>query len=213
MLLVENSMTREVVTIEPNTSAADALALCRERRIRHLPVLEEGRLVGIVSDRDLRSAAPALGDPNRAAALEQIRARDVMNQRVVTAHPKEPIEEAAREMYERRIGCLPVMEGEKLVGIVTSSDVMRALVRLFRAHEPGSPIEIETPNRRRALAEVVDVIQDSGVNIVSVLTSPDDDETGKVSLMFRLGTINPNPVVERLKEAGYRVLWPPQREV
>ncbi len=69
MLLVEDSMTREVVTLAPETTAKEALDLCRERRIRHLPVLEGGRLVGIVSDRDLRSATPAFGDPARAAAL------------------------------------------------------------------------------------------------------------------------------------------------
>jgi acetoin utilization protein AcuB len=73
MLLVRDSMTRNVVTLSPQTTAAEALALCREKGIRHLPVMEEGRLVGMVSDRDLRSATPALGDPARAEALQKIR--------------------------------------------------------------------------------------------------------------------------------------------
>ena len=71
-MLVKDSMTREVAVLSPRATAAEALGLCRERRIRHLPVLEEGRLVGIVSDRELRSAASALGDPERASALEVI---------------------------------------------------------------------------------------------------------------------------------------------
>src|SRR3712207_2503164 len=107
MLLVEDSMTREVITLEPDATAAEALALCREQRIRHLPVLEKGHLVGIASDRDIRSASPALGDPDRAAALERTQVADVMNREVVTAHPGDPIEDAASEMYERKIGCLP----------------------------------------------------------------------------------------------------------
>src|SRR5919206_4177746 len=87
MLLVKDSMTREVVALSPRTTAAEALAVCREGRIRHLPVLEGERLVGIVSDRDLRSAAPAFGDPERASALEKIELSEVMTGDVVTASP------------------------------------------------------------------------------------------------------------------------------
>src|SRR3712207_8309308 len=100
-------MTRGVVVLAPETTAGEALALCRERRIRHLPVLEAGRLVGIVSDRELRSAAPGLGDPGRAPALEQARVSEVMTRDVVTNRPDPPIEEAANRMREKRRGCLP----------------------------------------------------------------------------------------------------------
>src|ERR671914_2595079 len=119
MLLVEDSMTRDVAALSPETTAGEALALCRERRIRHLPVLKEGRLAGIVSDRDLRSAAPALGDPGRASALEKIQVSDFMTRDVVSARPDDPTEEAANKMRERRIGCLPVVEDGTLVGILT----------------------------------------------------------------------------------------------
>lgn len=210
--MVEDSMTREVATLEPGTSAAEALTLCRERRIRHLPVLEEGRLVGIASDRDLRSASPALGDPDRAAALERIRVADVMNREVVTAHPEDPVEDAASEMYERKIGCLPVMREGNLVGIITSSDVMHALVMLLGAHEPGSPVEVELPRDPGALAEVAGVIKDSNITVVSVLTPPDHGD-GKMSMIFRLATIDPHPAITGLEAAGYRVLWPPERSV
>ena len=78
-------MTRRLVTLSPEASVAEALTLCRERRIRHIPILEEGRLVGIVSDRDLRDASPALGDAERLLALQEIRVGDVMTQEVSTA--------------------------------------------------------------------------------------------------------------------------------
>src|SRR5215216_5259307 len=104
MLLVRDSMTRDVVTLSPQTTAAEALALCREKGIRHLPVMEEGRLVGMVSDRDLRSATPALEDPARAEALKKIRVRGVMVRDVLAAHPEDPIEEAANTMRERKVG-------------------------------------------------------------------------------------------------------------
>ncbi|MCA1688783.1 MAG: CBS domain-containing protein [Actinobacteria bacterium] len=136
MLLVRDWMTRNLVTLSPEASVAEALTLCRGRRIRHIPILEERRLVGIVSDRDLRDASPALGDPERANALQKLQVRDVMTREVITADPLDPIENAAQLMYEHKINALPVVdEGssvaeEELLGIVTSSDVMRALVML-----------------------------------------------------------------------------------
>src|SRR5436305_7192064 len=133
-------MTQDPITLPPEASVAEALTLCRERRIRHIPILEEGRLIGIVSDRDLRDASPALGEPERASALQEIRVGDVMTPEVSTVNPQDSIENAAQEMYELKIESLPVVaeravvdEGsavveEELLGIVTSSDVMRALV-------------------------------------------------------------------------------------
>jgi acetoin utilization protein AcuB len=209
MLLVRDSMTREVLTVGPETTAAEALALCRGARIRHLPVLEGGRLVGIISDRDLRSATPALGDPDRAAALERIRVSDEMALGVQTASPEDPIEHAATEMYERKIGCLPVVDGDELVGIVTSSDVMNALVRLLGVHEPGSRVEVALSGRAGELAGVVGILQTEGVNIVSVLTAPDEDGAKGSVAVFRIDTIDPRSIVESLKEAGYTVRWPP----
>nr|MBA4115852.1 CBS domain-containing protein [Rubrobacter sp.] len=110
MLLVRDWMAREVVTVETGTTVAEALALCRKHGIRHLPVLEGGRLIGVISDRDLRSATPALGDPSRAEALERIRVGDEMTRDVATARPEDPVEDVAAAMYEGNIGCLPVVD-------------------------------------------------------------------------------------------------------
>lgn len=209
MLLVQDSMTREVVTLAPETTAAEALKLCRERGIRHLPIVEGEDLVGMVSDRDLRSATPALGDPARAAALERIVVSDVMAHDVATARPDDPIEMAANAMRERGIGSLPVVEDGRLVGIITSSDVMDALVQLVGAHEPGSRLEISMPDKPGSLAEVAALFRDADVNVVSVVTGPSAGSGGRVGV-FRAGTIDPGPVVKLLEEAGYPVLWPPQ---
>jgi acetoin utilization protein AcuB len=211
MLQVKDSMAREVTTLSPGDTAADALALCRERRIRHLPVLEDGRLVGIVSDRDLRSATPAFGDPARSAALSEVRVGDVMAREVVTADPDDPIDEAANTMRERRINCLPVLEGGELVGIVTSSDVMESLVYLLGAHEPGSRMEVVVPDRPGTLAGVAGLIGELGINIISVVTGPrtEEDPPSRVAI-FRVDTINPSRAADILEKAGYVVLWPPR---
>jgi acetoin utilization protein AcuB len=216
VLLVKDSMTREVVTLSPEDTAKTALALCRERRIRHLPVLEEGRLVGIASDRDFRAAAPPLGDRGRTAALAEIRVGEVMAREVVTALPDDPIEQAANTMRERRIGCLPVVEDGELVGIITASDVMNALVYLVGAHEPGSRMEISLPDRPGSLAGAAGVFGMCGINIVSAAMGTtreptDEGATRERIVVFRVDTIDASGVIRYLEEAGYTVLWPPQQ--
>ncbi len=206
MLLARDWMTRRIVTLSPEASVAEALTLCRERRIRHIPILEEGRLVGIVSDRDLRDASPALGDAERASALQEIRVGDVMTREVSTADPRDSIENVAQEMYELKIGSLPVVAEEELLGIVTSSDVMRALVTLAGLPEPGCRIEVRAPNRGGILAEVAGKIQDLEVDIFSVLSDP-DWRSGNRTMVFQLVTTDPSSVMHSLETAGYEVSW------
>jgi len=215
MLLVKDSMTREIVTLAPDETVGTALALCRERRIRHLPVLSEGRLVGIVSDRDLRSATPAFGEPERAAALQKVLVEDVMTSDVIFALPDDPIEQASNTMRERRIGCLPVVEGGEIVGILTVSDVMTALVYLVGANEPGSRMEIAVPDRPGSLAGAAGIFGMCGINIVSAAMGPtrEPEEEGAIReriVVFRVDTIDTTEVVGYLEEAGYSVLWPPK---
>jgi acetoin utilization protein AcuB len=218
MLLVRDWMTEHLVTLSPEASVAEALTLCRKRRIRHIPILDEGRLVGIVSDRDLRDASPALGDPERARTLQEIRVADVMSREVITVHPQDSIENAAQQMYELKIESLPVVsEGavagagstvaeEEVLGIVTSSDVMRALVTLAGLPEPGCRIEVSVPNREGILAEVAGKIREVEVDIVSVLSDP-DRRSGQRTMVFQLATADPSSVMQSLKRAGYEVSW------
>ena len=218
MLLVRDWMTENLVTLSPEASVAEALTLCRERRIRHIPILEEGRLVGLVSDRDLRDASPALGEPERARTLQEIRVAEVMTREVITVDPQDSIENAAQQMYELKIESLPVVtEGavadggsmvaeEEVLGIVTSSDVMRALVTLAGLPEPGCRIEVSVPNKEGILAEVAGKIRDLEVDIFDVLSDP-DRRSGKRTLIFQLATADPSSVMQSLKRAGYEVTW------
>ena len=218
MLLVRDWMTEHLVTLSPEASVAEALTLCRKRRIRHIPILEEGRLVGIVSDRDLRDASPALGDPERARTLQEVRVAAVMSREVITVDPQDSIENAAQQMYELKIESLPVVsEGavadgrsavakEEVLGIITSSDVMRALVTLAGLPEPGCRIEVSVPNREGILAEVAGKIRELEVDIVSVLSDP-DRRSGQRTMVFQLATADPSSVMQSLKTAGYEVSW------
>src|ERR687893_1232352 len=218
MLLVRDWMTENLVTLSPEASVAEALTLCRKRRIRHIPILEQRRLVGIVSDRDLRDASPALGDPERTRTLQETRVADVMSREVITVDPQDSIVNAAQQMYELKIESLPVVaegpvadEGsavaeEEVLGIVTSSDVMRALVMLAGLPEPGCRIEVRAPDRAGVLAEVAGKIHELEVDIFSVLSDP-DRRSGNRTMVFQLVCVDPSGVMEGLKMAGYEVSW------
>jgi acetoin utilization protein AcuB len=207
VLLMQDWMKQKVLTLGPEASAFEALRLCRERRIRHIPVVKDERLVGIISDRDLRDASPPLGDPERVSTMKEILLEEVMTREVITTHPEDTIVHAAREMYERKIESLPVVDEEKLLGIVTSSEVMRALIAVIGVHEPGhSRIAVQTL-KPGDLAEVSDIIQGRGVDIFSVLSSPGKVTSHDRTLVFQVATRDPSSIIQGLQEAGYEVRW------
>ncbi|HEY7362851.1 MAG TPA: CBS domain-containing protein [Methylomirabilota bacterium] len=143
---VREVMTKDPITIDPEAPLETAAAVMREREVRHLPVVDEsGRLIGIITDRDLRGAllAPALAEHLSVATqrrlrglgseLGNLRVRDAMTWDAVTIGPEAPIARAAALMFEGRISSLPVVERERLVGIVTERDVLRALAATLPA--------------------------------------------------------------------------------
>lgn len=204
MLRVRDAMTREVVTVGPEAGVNEAWGLCRENNIRHIPVVEGGRLVGIVSDRDLRDVSPPRGGQDEENTLGYVRVRDIMSTKVVTAHPLDTIDHAARVIYENRFNCLPVCDEGDIAGIITSSDLVRTLVELVGAQGVGSWIEIEVPNEPGQLAEVTSVIKERHVNIASVFLAPASRETYR-TIVLRLETTDPTGVARSLQDAGYSV--------
>jgi acetoin utilization protein AcuB len=133
-----------------------------------------------------------------------VRLRDIMSTDLVTIHPLDTIEHAAREIYGRKIGCLPVVADGELVGIITSSDMMRTLIELVGAHGIGSWVEVEVPNQPGMLANVTDVIRERQVNIAGVFLAPAPRASNRL-IVLRLETTNPTGTVRSLEEAGYKV--------
>jgi acetoin utilization protein AcuB len=207
VLLVQDFMRRGALTLSPDASMFEAMRLCHDRRIRHIPILEDERLVGIISDRDIRDVSPPLGDSHRVSTMKEKRVGDVMTPKVVTTHPQDTIVHAAREMYERRINALPVVTEEGLVGIITTSDVMRALVTFSGGLEPGVSRIAVRARKPGALAEVADIIREQGVDVFSVLSSPQKISAYDRTLLFHLMIKDPSSVVRSLKGAGFEVSW------
>jgi acetoin utilization protein AcuB len=205
-MLVRSRMTADVIAASPTITLAEALTLTRKHRIRHLPVLENDRLIGLVTDRDLRLAMPPIWANEHEElrdALYQKKVADVMVKEIITTHPNIPIEDAARKLYEHRIGCLPVLDNDKLVGILTETDVLRSFVELFGKGDKSSRIEIRMQNRPGELARVVRLIGiDNKANITGMVVPPlggTDDSVAIVHIQVQ----DPQPILEQLRNLGY----------
>jgi acetoin utilization protein AcuB len=136
---VGEKMTREVITISPKEGVMVAKHILDEKRIRHLPVVSDGKLVGIITDRDIRrnlpSPVPGLEIHEMSYLLDKLQVQMVMTREVISVTPQTSIEAAANLLVAHKIGGLPVLDGERLVGIITEIDLLKALLK--REQEEG----------------------------------------------------------------------------
>ncbi|MGI6685488.1 MAG: CBS and ACT domain-containing protein [Bacillota bacterium] len=205
---VRSRMTKEPVTITKQTTIADALELMRKHNIRRLPVLENNKLVGIVTDRDLSEVSPSpattLSVFEINYLLAKMKIKDVLpkKQKVFTISPDAFIEEAAIIMREHKVGALPVMENNKLVGIITETNIFDAFIDLLGVREQGCRIDIEVADEPGVLANVTQIIKEDGANISRVAVFR---EEGKTYLVIRLTTFYGEPIIKTLEEHGYKI--------
>ncbi len=207
-MLVKDIMQTDVVTVTPDTRLPQMLRLLQPRGFRHVPVTEHGSLVGIISDRDLKQAMVSLaGAGAGGAALERARERltaaEIMMRGVTTIGPMFPAEEAARLMTTQKISALPVTEGDRLVGIVTETDILQLFVRAMGVLEPSSRLDVIFRGPTAGLGEVVRLVEETGTRISSVMTL--QSAVGEREVVLRVTTINPGPAVKALEARGYVV--------
>lgn len=208
-MIVEEIMKTEIVTVTPTVSIADTMRLMESKKIRHIPVTDANQqLVGIVTLSDIRDAAPSIFRANEHLEDLQKPIESIMKKDVITGHPLDFVEEIAALFYEHKIGCLPITNNQKLVGIVTETDILRTLVELTGAHQPGSQIEIRVPNLAGKLSDITSIIKSRKANILSVLVYPDKKDDQFKILVIRLQTMNPTALIQELKQSGHDVLWP-----
>lgn len=208
-MLVEEIMKRNVITLQPTATIKDALDLLNRHKIRHIPIVnEEHEVIGIVSDRDVRDASPSSFQKDADFRELTNEIQTIMSQPVVTIHPMDFVEEIAGIFYEKEFACLPVVSQEKLVGIVTEKDMLYTLIHLTGTHVQSSLIEVKVPDRPGMLPDVTSIFGKRKINIVSVLIYPYRNDPDYKILVFRIQTLNPMPVIQDLRQAGYQLLWP-----
>lgn len=209
-VIVEEIMRKNVVALSKDDIIANAIRLMNENKIRHLPIIDENQhLIGLVTDRDIRDATPSiLFETEKFKELLQNPLEMIMRTDIITGHPLDFVEEVSAIIYEHRIGCLPILKDDKLVGIVTETDLLRTLVELTGAHQPGSQIEIKVPNKAGMLSEITTVIRNRKANIQSVLVYPDKSDEKYKIIVLRVQMMNPLSIIQDLQDAGHQVLWP-----
>ncbi|TQS75445.1 CBS domain-containing protein [Ornithinibacillus gellani] len=208
-MLVEEIMKTDVITLPPTATIAEALQLLQEHRIRHIPIVdEEHQVIGIVSDRDVRDASPSIFEKNADNMELHREIQHIMSSPVITVHPLDFVEEIAKIFYDEEFAALPVIQNNKLVGIITEKDMLYTLIHLTGTHVQSSHIEVKVPDQPGILPEVATIFGIRKVNIVSLLVYPyRNDPTYKI-LVFRVQTINPGPIIDDLRNAGYELMWP-----
>ena len=207
---VAKRMKRNPVFVDETDSMKKAMDLLKEHEIRHLPVLKDGeKLVGILSERDIKQASPspatALEIREIYYLLDKIKVKQIMTRRPYTVSSSAPIEEAALILREKKIGCLPVVDNGKLVGILTETDIIDSFIDAMGVSGPGYRIELALANRPGMLFEVTKLLKDFDVNIVSVATSQHDDRDRKV-LVLRVETKNYKLLKAAIKKSGFELL-------
>ena len=202
-MLVREMMRSPVTTVQATARLQDASQLFRNLGFRHLPVLDGGRLVGVLTDRDLRWATSSLC-PEPRTLHDPI--RTAMSGPPITVDPLDPVEDAARIMREHKIGCLPVMDGPDLVGILTGMDILDTLILLTGTTLPSSRLEVSLADHPGELARLTAFLAERNVNIHSVLSYRIPDQAPRTVL--RVGSNQVRTLAEELSHAGFQVLWP-----
>lgn len=208
-MLVEEIMNTDVVTLSPTAKIAEALDLLQQHRIRHIIIVNEDlQIEGIVSDRDVRDASPSTFIEGADHRELQNEIQTIMSTPVVTIHPLDFVEEIAQIFYEEEFACLPVVQNNQLAGTVTEKDMFYTLIQLTGTHVQSSHIEVKVPHRPGILPDVAAIFGELKVNIVSVFIHPFKNNPNYKVLVFRIQTMNPLPVIQKLRDAGYELMWP-----
>ncbi len=187
-------MVRDVVTIASHAGIREALTVMKSHSVRHLPVVDGGRLVGLVTLGDLKQAI-------LASMIEQLLVRDVMVRDPYTTTKDTPLEKAAQLIYEQRIGCLPVVEEGSVVGILTVNDILKAFIDIMGVLKAGSRIDVILKNVHGSFDEVVGIIEDKGGYIISAgMTMNGDDNVHH----FRVSGGDTEAMARALTTLGYK---------
>jgi acetoin utilization protein AcuB len=204
-------MHTHLVTVAPDTSLRKAKEIIEEKKINHLLVVNNsGDLVGIVSDRDVRqsmaSPATALSVHELNYLLTQLTVENIMVKKIITISPGTTIERAANIMQENRINALPVVESEKLVGIITSTDVMGVLLRAIGFGEKSARFTVLVQDRIGIVAEVSKILKEKNISIRSFVTWPEKEYPGVFQLVMRVGLEDKDRAISALSDGGFKVL-------
>jgi acetoin utilization protein AcuB len=209
---VKDWMSKDLVTIEGDTSIMKASKVMKQNNIQHLPVLSQGRLVSIVSDRDLKEATPSkattLDIHEMYFLLDKVTVKSLMPKQLFTIAPGDTVEKAAAAMLKHHISALPVVDAQgTLAGIITKGDIFRAFVSISGIHQGALAMGLELPDQPGSIKTVTDVIRAHGGRIASILTGYEGAPEGSRQVFIRAKDIKDEPALRQELEAKSTVLY------
>jgi acetoin utilization protein AcuB len=208
---IKDMMTKNPVTADSETLVLDAQRIMKENNIRRLPIVDKGKLVGIITKHDLLEASPSpatsLSVFELNYLLSKMKVKEIMKKNPLTLTPDTPFEEALRLGQEKKIGSFPVVENGKLVGIATESDIIRFVTRVLGIKEEGSRITIEGLGGKLSdLEKIVSIANQHHTVILSMMSLPRPGNKDWM-IVLRLKTNDPDTIVKDFKKAGFNVTF------
>lgn len=219
-MLVGNWMSTTLVTVTPETSMMRASKTMKDKNVRGLSVVDDkGKLVGIVTDRDIKEASPSkattLDVHELYYLLSEIKVKDIMSTKLVTILPDQSVEKAAVLMMENKVGGLPVVDKEgKLVGVITHTDVFNVLISITGVLHGGLQIAIDLPDEAGTLGGVVAVMNEHNARIMSILTAYEPENTPSRKVFIRIQDMDralETKLMEELR-SKYKILFTQREE-
>jgi len=207
-VFVKDCMTTSPITIAKTTPILEALEKMKKLRVRQLPVTDKGRLVGLVTERELLTVTPSpattLSIFEMNYLLSKMVVSEVMQKDPITVGPDTTIEEAALIMRENKIGSLLVMEADELVGIITQTDIFDAFIEFFGLKKAGTRLVLQVYDRVGAIADLTEIIKRMNINIRALVVHRKDNDV--IHMVVRVNTVDPEPLVKELESKGIPVL-------
>ncbi|AQS58670.1 CBS and ACT domain-containing protein [Desulforamulus ferrireducens] len=207
-MFVKDCMTTSPITIAKSTPILEALEKMKKLKIRQLPVTDKGKLVGLVTERELLTVTPSpattLSIFEMNYLLSKMVVGEVMVKDPITVSPETTIEEAALIMRENKIGCLLVLEEEELTGIITQTDIFDAFIDFFGIRKAGARLVLEIRDRVGAIADITEIMKSMNVNIRAMVVHRRNNDL--FHIIVRVNTVEPEGLVKELEAKGFPVI-------
>lgn len=209
-MYVKNQMTTDVVTIFKNASIDLAFQLMIEKGCKQIPVVENSNLIGIVTEQLLSEVTPSkattLSMYELNYLLSKTKVKDIMATDMPTGSPDMLVEEAAQLMKINKIDALPIIENQKLIGIITRTDILESFLELMGINDVGTRISISIKDETGILADITNIVKNSGINIVHIANYRHIGADSYGELVIRLATLEVDSLLASLKSKGYKIL-------
>ncbi len=208
-MFVKLWMREEVITVPPDSTIAEAEKLMVQHKIRRLPVIgTEGHLFGILSKEDIQNALPSIIDANfdesARALANQAKVEAFMTKSPITAEPMEPLEKVAAIMRKNKVGGIPIVAEEKLVGIITESDIFQAFIEILGGNEEGVRIELSIGSEARSIYRTVDIFKKHDMHLLTLTVCNDFSSKNRL-LTLRFRGEDVDPLIDDLWSSGCKI--------